>query len=209
LQNRDQYYPEFVNLAKHENLVYSIGEQKAYEYTVMEYAFAFWQWGRWSCDSIPEVDATPLQVINHINEVAGIDWVSDEGIKRYEPFYYQALTEIGFYGYDTSQFGGLIKYVDNPTFTFTCPKDAACIYDPLPMEAVDQFVRHKARNMMFIYGETDPWTSTSVQLSGDDNVVKIIKPHGAHSSRIGNLPEDQKELVKKTLEEWLGVNVKL
>jgi len=209
LKNRDLYYPEFVNLANKENLVYSIGEEKAYEYTVMEYAFAFWQWGRWSCDSIPGEEASPQQVINHVNTVAGIDWVSDQGIKRYEPFYYQALTEIGFYGYDTSQFDGLIRYVDNPTFTFTCPKGAACIYNPLPMQEVDQFIRHRARNMMFIYGETDPWSSTAVQLSGDDNVVRIIRPHGAHFSRIGNLPEDLKEYVRKTLQQWLDVEVKL
>ncbi|MCX6235056.1 MAG: S28 family serine protease [Bacteroidetes bacterium] len=209
LERRDQYFPKFLDMAKEQKLVYSIGEEKAYEITAMEYAFAFWQWGGWSCDSIPGPDATTEQVMNHVNEVAGIDWVSDQGIKRYEPFYYQALTEIGFYGYDTRPFGNLIKFLDNPTFTFTCPKGTQCVYNPVPMEEVDQFVRHKAKNMMFIYGEYDPWSSTSVQVSGDNNVIKVVRPGGAHSSRIGNLPEQQKQLVKKTLEQWLNMELKL
>ena len=88
-----------------------------------------------------------------MKDVTSLDWVADEGIDRLQPFFYQALTEIGMYGYDFSEFEGLITALDDNTFAFTCPDGADCTYDPLPMGRVDHFVRHEASNMMFIYGE--------------------------------------------------------
>lgn len=35
-------------------------------------------------------------MVKHLDIVAGIDWLSDNGINQYLPFYYQAMTEIGF-----------------------------------------------------------------------------------------------------------------
>ncbi len=37
------------------------------------------------------------------------------------------------------------------------------------------------------------------------SVVKIVRPEGSHSTRINNLPDEQKELVFSKLEKWLEV----
>jgi hypothetical protein len=208
LKNRDTYFPIYRDMAEKKELGYSIlGVEKAYDLTVFEYAFAFWQWGRWECDVIPEAGTEAEKMVEHLDMVAGIDWLSDSGIERYQPFYYQALTQIGFYGYDVDPFKDYVPYEHDITFTFTAPPGVECIYDPEPMTKVDNFLRHEARNMMFIYGETDPWSAPAVQLSGANNLVKIIRPDGAHSSRIRNLPEYQKKIVYETLEKWMGVEI--
>ena len=205
LENRSKYLPAFEKMAENRGLQYSIGNEKAYDLTVLEYSFAFWQWGQTSCDSIPEPGSDPAGAVNHLDRVAGIDWVSDEGISGYRPFFYQALTEIGFYGYDISGFEGLTVFDSNPTFIFTAPEGMFPVYNSGTMRKVDRFIRHEADNMIFIYGEYDPWSATAVDLTGNTNSVKFIKPGGSHLTRIFNLPWDMRQELLSTLMGWLNM----
>ncbi|MDX2413813.1 MAG: hypothetical protein QNK33_01360, partial [Bacteroidales bacterium] len=130
---------------------------------------------------------------------------SDSGIEGLEPFFYQALTEIGYYGYNFKKFGDLLKYVEDsdlPDFAFSAPQSVELQYDYELMKEVDKYVRD-ADNFLYIYGMQDTWSATAVQLSGKSNSLKILKKGGDHITRINNLPQDQKELVLNTLDEWL------
>ena len=207
LRRKAECLPVFEKMASDKKLHFSIGIEKAYELMAMEYSFAFWQWGYFDCGQIPTIDATPEQIIKHLDAVAGLDWVSDEGIRDMQPFFYQALTETGMYGYKISDFGNLITALKSGTFDFTCPKGVQCIFNPVPMQNVDCFIRHHAEHMLFIYGETDAWSSTAVQLTGRPGTVKIINPNGSHRTRISNLPEDLRKKVYSTLEEWLKIEI--
>jgi hypothetical protein len=207
LCNKDKYFPVFKQMAEAGNFHYAMGDTAGYELTALEYSFAFWQWGNTSCESIPNDTVSPEQVIIHLNQVAGINWVSDEGIAGLQPFFYQSLTEIGFYGYDLGEFEGCIEALDKGTFDFTCPEGANCVYDPEPMEKVDNFVRHHGENMIFIYGEWDPWSAPAVQITGKTNSFKVVKPQGSHGTRIRNLPEDQRKKVLNALGEWLDCEI--
>ena len=207
LCNKEKYFPAFKEAIDKEDLHFLLGDTAGFELTVLEYSFAFWQWGNTPCDSIPGPEASPEEVIAHLGKVCGLDWVSIEGIARLQPFFYQALTEIGFYGYDHNEFEGCVEALDYQTFDFTCPEGIDCIYDPLPMEKVDNFVRHHGDNMIFIYGEWDPWSAPAVQITGKTNSFRVIKAGGSHGTRIRNLPADQKEKVLKALSEWLECEI--
>ena len=207
LMEKEKLMPEFKKLQQEKELTFSMELDAVFELTVMEYSFAFWQWGRFDCEDIPLEEKDPEKIMKHLDRVAGVDWVSEKNIGYFQPFYYQALTQIGFYGYDLDAFEGLITALKDKTFLFTCPDGEDCIYDPLPMEAVDHFVRHEADKMLFIYGEYDPWSAPSVQPSGDNDIVKIVKPAGSHGTRIRNLPDGLKEKALSTLEKWMGVEV--
>ena len=63
--------------------------------------------------------------------------------------------------------------------------------------------------MRLIYGEWDPWSASSFEVPEKNNFLKIVKPEGSHSTRINNLPADQKSQVKERLEEWLGMDVEI
>ncbi|OQX73540.1 MAG: hypothetical protein B6D61_12430 [Bacteroidetes bacterium 4484_249] len=205
LENKNKYLPEFEKMAKKKNLTYKMGLERAYELTVFEYSFSFWQWGTTDCLSIQSTPDNPKAMIEHLNSVAGIDWISNEGIAGFQPFFYQALTEIGFYGYDISRFEGLTSFKSNPTFEFTAPEGVTVTYNAVPMQKVDNFIRHIADNMIFIYGETDPWSATSVNLTYSTNSIKIVKPGGSHRTRINNLLLRQKEIVIDSLKQWLEI----
>lgn len=203
LKNKQIYLPEFMKLVEMKNLSYSMGIEQAFELLVFEYSFAFWQWGNISCDNIEWEPDNPEKMVKHLDKITGIDWISEQGISKIFAFYYQALSEIGFYGYNIEPFKEYTSFSSNPTFEFTIPENMDVSYDPEPMQNVDAFIRHKAKNMIFIYGESDPWSSTSVDLTYNTSSIKIVKPGGSHTTRINNLPEAQKKLVIETLKDWL------
>ena len=203
LKNKSLYLPEFKTMVQDRNLTYPIDLSLAYELTVLEYSFAYWQWSQIPIDSIPEQTSTALEMVQHLHKVAGIDWISNEGIKRLQAFFYQALNEIGFYGYDISPFKGIVSFKKNPVFDFTAPDGMKVDYNPVPMQRIDQFIRHQASNMIFIYGENDPWSSTAVDLTYNNNLLKIVKPGGSHSTRLKNLSEKDFNNVMQTLNGWL------
>ncbi len=204
ISHKSRYLPEFEKLAQKNHYTYRMDIDKAFDLMVFEYSFAFFQWGQYSCDSIPEAGTNDSLMLKHLNDVAGLNWVSDQGIHFFQPFFYQAMREIGFYGYDISRFKEWTSFTENPTFEFTLPEGVEVIYDPVPMQKVDNFVRHHAKNMLFIYGGSDPWSASAVDLTRNTNSIKVVKKGGSHITRISNLPDDQKELVIKTLNKWLA-----
>jgi hypothetical protein len=69
------------------------------------------------------------------------------------------------------------------------------------------WLRDHGNNIIYIYGETDLWGATAIELSGRTNAIKIVKPGGSHRTRIGNLPPGELNRVYSALEEWLGVKI--
>lgn len=203
MQNKEHYIDEFEKLAQEKKLTYRMGIEKAYDLTVFEYSFAFWQWGYFTCDQIPEDYTNKEKILKHLDDVAGMKWISNEGIEDLQPFFYQAIREMGFYGYDISPYKEWTSFTKNPTFEFSLPEGVSVKYDPHLMEEVDCFIRHEASNMIFIYGEYDPWSAPAVELTYHTNSIKVVKPKGSHRTRINNLPEAQKKQVINTLKEWL------
>jgi len=206
LANREVYYPMMMEKVEKEGLKFSRvgGPDKAFEYAVLEYDFAFWQWGNTACEDIL-IDDEPQKVFDQFFSISDIGYFSDQGIKQFEPFFYQAMTEIGYYGYRFDLFGDLLQYVsdsDMPDFSFSAPEGLELVYDYELMEQVDEYVRD-ADNFVFIYGMQDTWSATAVQLGGDSNSLKIMKKGGDHRTRIRNLPEEQRVLVLNTLKYWL------
>lgn len=207
LDNRDLYYPMMVDMADSAGMTFDRigGPEQAFEYAVLEYDFAYWQWGNTECDDIL-IDAEPEEVFNQFFSISDIGYFSDQGIKGLEPFFYQALTEIGYYGYRFDLFGDKMLYVtdtEQPDFTFSAPEGVDLVYNYELMKQVDEYVS-EANNFIFIYGMQDTWTATGVQISGESNSLKIMKRGGDHRTRINNLPDEQRELVLNTINEWLN-----
>lgn len=201
LRQKDEFLPEFRREAEKQGLHYSIGWESAYELVVLEYAFAFWQWG-FPCSSIPADGMDPGAAIAHLDSVAGLDWVAREFLND-NPFFYQALTEIGMYGYDTSYLPGLVSKTTPLSFHFACPDQSLCVFDPQQMQSVSKFLRERAKNIIFIYGEDDPWSATAVQPSENPGVYVYFVPGGNHRSRLSDLLPDHRREVLILLKNWI------
>lgn len=208
LERFENLFPMFTRYAEERGWTFTRvgGPEKAYEMTVLEYEFAFWQWGTVPCDSIP-LDGDDEEVFRHLASVGDPRYFADQGLLYFEPFFYQAMTEIGYYGYDFDRFEGLLKHARNsevPEFQFSAPQGPGYVYDYEFGQKVAGFIRGEARKFIFLYGEYDPWSASAADPGDNEYCMKVVKKGGSHRTRIMNLPDDTREEVLNTLEEWLG-----
>ncbi|NWF50135.1 MAG: peptidase [Ignavibacteriaceae bacterium] len=207
LKNRDKLFPMFKESAEKDSLTYSIvGIERAFEYVVLEYSFAYWQWSDGDCMTIPDSTSDIDKIFDHLKAYSPFDYFSDSGIKSIWPFFYQCYTEYGYYAYDIDPFKKYLKHADGLT-RFFIPEGVNPVFDPEPMKDINKYVQNEADNFIFIYGGNDPWTSTSVCLTGKTNSIKMILPGGSHRTRIRDFSGDDKELIYSKLEDWLGIKI--
>lgn len=204
---RDELYPMFLDNAQEKSLSYNIvGSERAYEYSVLEYSFAYWQWSDGDCTKIPDSISSVEEIFEHLNQFGGIEYFSDKDIAGNWPFFYQCYTNYGYYAYETEQFQDHLKYADGHT-KFFLPEGINPVFDPLPMKDISNWVTNEADKFIFIYGENDPWTATGVCLSGKTNSIKMVHPGGSHRTRIKQFNERDKEIIYSKLEEWLDLKI--
>jgi hypothetical protein len=206
-EKRDELYPLFLKNAEDKKLAYKIvGCEKAYEYSVLEYSFAYWQWGNGDCSNIPNENSSIEEIWEHFSKNGGITYFDDSSIIDNYAFFYQCYTEFGYYAYEIDQFNDYIKYADGQT-PFFIPKDSNPTYDPRLLKKINNWASNEAENFIFIYGGNDPWTSPGVCLTGKTNSLKMVLPNGSHASRIKGFSNKDKELIYSRLENWLGVQI--
>lgn len=206
LQERKDIIPQFMDEADGRELKYSIGIENAFEYTVLEYSFAFWQWASSDCSEIPDSTATCKELYEHLAKNSPIDLFSDSGIEKYAPFYYQAFTEIGFYAYETNKFYDLLEYSDGSNKVWH-PENFEEKFDSKVMQDINNWIQNKGNNIIYIYGEYDPWGATGVQLNGETNSLKMVLDKGSHRTRIKHFGDEDKEIILSTLEKWLNIDI--
>lgn len=185
----------------------SIG--KAYELGVLEYSFTFWQWGG-KCEEIP-VNQSLDSCLNYFLLISGIDLFADKAMTDYQSHYYQAATQMGYYGYNIEPFKKYIKYfMKNPLASFP-PKNAGVLkYDNSLNEKVDQWLKEKGNNILYIYGGNDTWSADRITPSARVNSKAFVLPGKSHgTARIKNMDPSMQNAVKRLLENWLHVDVNL
>jgi hypothetical protein len=206
-KREDEILPLVKDQAEKRKWTFSMGLSEAYEYGVLEYPFAFWQYGSVKPADIPAPDAPAEKLFEHLAKTNAVFYYSDQGKKAFEPFQYQAFTEIGYYNYDITDFKAHMKTLKNPTNQVLCPAEAKIVYDPAPMANVYHFLQYHGDRIIYIYGELDPWSATGIQLIGRADAVKFVVKNGHHGSRVRDFSPEQKELFYSTLERWLGLTL--
>lgn len=205
LKKKEDLLPMFKEYVEDKGYTYAMDADSAFEFTVLEYSFSFWQWHKLACSDIPEPEAGNKTLFDHLVEVSDPGFFSEQDIEKYRPFFYQALTQQGFYGYDTNPFKGMLDKVIEPNFTMILPEGVQVQFDPEPMQDIKDWIDNYGNNMIYIYGEIDPWSASAVELTGKTNALKMVNKGGDHRTRIKSFPDEEKERILNTLEEWLDV----
>lgn len=187
---------------------YSLGIGPAYEYGVFELPYGYWQYGRKPSD-IPAPDAPVEELVKAYGSYGGLDQYSDEGMRRWQAFQYQAFTEMGYYNYDVTELKPYLRWVPNPTNLVLTPPEARgkIVYNPATMAFVYPFLQYRANRVVYVYGETDAWSATQLPLLGRTDAVKIVVKGKAHNASINSGSPEQKEAVYESLERWLGMKL--
>jgi len=206
-ENKNKLMPMVEKFAQSKNYTFSMGIERAFDLSVLEYSFAFWQWCG-SCNTVPDENDNLEEIFKQYIRVNPISFFEDKDIEDNRPFFYQSLTEVGMYGYEVEPFKKYLKDTTNITFEFTMPYGVNASYNSDAMKDINNWIQNEGNYMLYIYGENDAWSSTAVEPSGKTNAVKMVNPGGCHGTRIESFPDDMKESIYNLLESWLDVDIK-
>ena len=209
LANSDKIIPLLKWYTKGRKLKFNyLSLEEAYEFGVLELPFSFWQYGQ-DCDLIPLEKDLETQVDYFLN-VVGLDFFSDRDMEAYGSHYYQSATQMGYYGYETEDFKGLLKhlpYEPHPHAAFV-PNKMKVKWDGTLTNKAAKWIKEKGNNMLYINGAIDTWSATAVPPSDKVN-SKWFFMKGKHhaNARIKNMTDEEKKIFVEALEHWLEIDV--
>jgi hypothetical protein len=200
LERKPEVLPLFHWYAEGRGYEYSVGEEKALEYIVLEYPFSFWQYTGGDCDAIPGEDAAPGELLEHLRSVVSFWSYSDQAMDS--AAMYQFCTQLGYYGYVTKNVEDLLSATDYPNCAYA-PRDADVHYDPEPMRRLIGWLRENGDNIIYLYGANDPWSSPSVDSSTSNNARTFFLDGGNHFTFINTFPSPERDKIVNLLNHWL------
>ena len=214
LKRRETIKPMFEKLSAEKGYTYKISMDAVYDYCVLEFPFAFWQWGMKTSIVPDPKTATDEQMFEFLVMVSGPDYFAEGGDSA--PFFVQAAKELGYYGYDTKPFEGLLTIKDAEGYLnkLFVPQSQTFKFDKYLYKKIKKFLAKTDSKMMFIYGQFDPWSAVmpvapvkneelKKKGKGRQTMKLYIEPNGSHRARISTLPEPMKQEAIATLKEWL------
>jgi len=207
LENREAILNEISNYAEAKKMSFTeLSTEEALEYAVLEFPFSFWQWGV-SCDAIPSENATAKELFETINKTVGISFYNDKTYYDLLPSYYQHMTELGYYGFNTAPVKDLLKVVFKPTNLRFAPKNVDLTFNQDYIKKVRDYVENQGNKILYIYGEYDTWGACAPNPKPHVNFFKMILKGGSHKTRIKDFSSEDKQLIYNKLQNWLGYSV--
>ena len=180
--------------------------EEIYDYSVLEYSFALWQWGT-PVSTIPANDADDDAIYKHFMAISEPSYFAKGGGN--ESFFVQAARELGYYGYDIRPFKKYLSIKSSKGYLkkLMLPEDAKHIkFDKTLSKKITKFLKKNDPKMVFIYGEIDPWSAAApmwLDTSKKKNMHIFVQPRGSHRARINTLPEEMKQEAISIIKGWL------
>lgn len=205
LKRRKELVPLFDEYCKSKSYTFRTNIDEVFDLCVLEYPFSIWQWGT-ATSLIPAPDSPHQELLDHLIAIVSPDYfaVNDE-----PSFFVQAQRELGYYGYDTAPFEGLLSIRDARGYLprILLPDDARNIRfsDGLSRRIVSFYKTHDPK-VICIYGENDPWSAAmpdSTLFEGKENMKLFVEPGGSHRARIKTQSEEVQAEIWKLIEGWL------
>lgn len=208
MKRKGSLMDDFEKYCQKNDFKFYIHTQDIYDYCVLEYPFALWQWGT-PTDEIPEEDATDSEWFAHFVEIASPDYFAFPN--RFMAFDVQALRELGYYGYDIKPIKKWASVKDTKGYLkqIMLPEHLRHYdFDSTLYERTVKYLTEEDPKHIFIYGEIDPWSASGVctwlDCSKKENMRVYVQPRGSHKARISNMPDEMKRDITDRLAGWLS-----
>lgn len=206
-QNFDRLLPQLEQLAQKQGYTFeTVGSAKrALQLMLLEYPFAFWQWGN-SCEEIPDEEGNDwTEIFEYLVKISTPEFFEDKYIVRMRPFFYAALTETGMYDYKIKPFKKFLEDEKDIDFSFTLPEGIVRKpFNGAQMAAINKWLQTDAEKILFVYGGSDPWYATGVDLKKNWKCRKYVRGDMSHTCRIKDFDPVSREDLIDTLKEWLA-----
>lgn len=180
----------------------------ALDSAVLEFIFTFWQYETAElCAEIPAADASDADVWAFLGRITPPWFWSDLLVRAYEPYYWQAAVELGYPAYDEANLEGLLVYpgIDVAASYVEPGPGKQPTFDADAMPEIAEWLDSSGSQILFVYGENDPYTAAAFDPSAADT-VKYVAPGGNHGSRILDLPAADQADALAALATWTGVS---
>lgn len=210
LGNRDKIIPLLRYYAMGARLEFDyLNIEKAFEYAILEYPFAFWQGGL-SCQEIPMSYASLDDDLMYFISVDPLSLFSDQLIDYFGSHYYQAASQMGYYGYKISDFNHLLKALpidQNPLAVFP-PNKMNVQFDGSLLQKANKWLAESGNQFIYIYGALDTWSACAVNPSNHLQAKKFVLEDKHHyNARIESMTPSEKQAFIDTLEQYLNVKL--
>ena len=175
----------------------------AFEDSVIEFQWGFWQYqGADSCVAVPSTTATDDELWSFYMDSDALFFFGDGDVLAYEPYYYQADTQLGYPDIPTDHLADLLVTQDEPRDFL--PAGVEATYDPDAMVDIDAWVKAEGAELIFVYGEWDPWTAGRFELGDATDSASYLVPAGTHGATILDLADGDQAEIADALERWTG-----
>jgi hypothetical protein len=180
------------------------GSAIAFEHAVQEFRYAFWQYGGPAdCAALPDPAGEAAPLAEALRDV--MTGFSDFLLAYYEPYYYQAATELGQYGPLEQGLEDLIEFPGTYRVESYPPLDVPKTFRAETMPAFASWLSTEATRVLLIYGALDPWTAGAFDPGASTGVRRFDAAAGNHGTKIAGLSEPDRAAALGLLETWLGL----
>ena len=204
LKRKAALLPRFEKYCTEKNYSFRAPIEEIYDYSVLEYSFALWQWGT-PISSIPATTASDDEIFSHLLAISEPGYFTADSPNA--SFFVQAARELGYYGYDVQPFKQYLSIQSSEGYLhrLMLPEELKDMpFDKTLSKKITKFLKKQDPKMIFIYGQNDPWTAAGVTwLKNKKNIHVFIQPNGSHLARISTLPEKEKKEVMELIKQWL------
>lgn len=204
LKRKATLLPRFEKYCTEKNYSFRAPIEEIYDYSVLEYSFALWQWGT-PISSIPATTASDDEIFSHLLAISEPGYFTADSPNA--SFFVQAARELGYYGYDVQPFKQYLSIQSSEGYLhrLMLPEELKDMpFDKTLSKTITKFLKKQDPKMSFIYGQNDPWTAAGVTwLKNKKNIHVFIQPNGSHLARINTLPEGEKKEVIELIKKWL------
>lgn len=204
LKRKATLLPRFEKYCTEKNYSFRAPIEEIYDYSVLEYSFALWQWGT-PISSIPATTASDDEIFSHLLAISEPGYFTADSPNA--SFFVQAARELGYYGYDVQPFKQYLSIQSSEGYLhrLMLPEELKDMpFDKTLSKKITKFLKKQDPKMIFIYGQNAPWTAAGVTwLKNKKNIHVFIQPNGSHLARINTLPEKEKKEVMELIKQWL------
>jgi len=205
LLHKQELLPMINTFVNNSSDTYSYDAETMLEYAVLEYPFAFWQYGSGNCDEVPGSGSLVNDIYAALSAVVGFEYYSDQTMDYYYPIYYHMLTELGYYGFVTEHLEDLLTTDNHYSNDIFAPPGADLTFNSAVMPGVINWLQTEGDNIIYLYGGNDPWSAAAIELTGAARALKIVQADGNHNLSIATLDDAQE--MYDSLESWLDISV--
>ncbi len=181
------------------------GLDAALESVALDVPFLFWQYsGVGACASVPGPAASDATLFAFADRTVGFATTADAAWNRFDSYYYQAATELGYPAVSRDNVADLL-FATGDHDRGILPVGTTATWAPAAVTDAAAWLDAAGERVLLVYGQWDPWTAGAFDPGGAKDSRVFVQPQGTHGSLIGTLAAADRDEALSLLGRWSGV----